>query len=279
MFMTIQTTSCLHKYNKLLGGNMNFLRFTVLALAFITLTGCATSKNSQVNRDVVKNEKQDQNLPKKFILLPIDMTVSEISAGGIVEEVPDWSMTAKSHVDTALAKFYQEEVNMELLPTPELTNSERELVEEHVALYDVSVGTALALKYRGGSAWKEKNERFNYTLGSGLSFLKQKTDADAALIVIGLDQISSAERKAAIVAAALFGVGIPGGISFISAGVVDINTGDIVWFNHNFAVANRDLREKEDAVEMTYEMLAEYPVAKTIKAKLEAADKVTEEEF
>ena len=250
---------------------MRILRLVIISCLFISLTGCATTQKARINRAVVENEKQEQKLPKKFILLPIDVTVSEISAGGIVEEVPDWSAAATTNIHNALNTFFQEEKGMTLLPTPSLSEEEQALIEEHVALYDVAAGTSLALKYQGGQAWEEKNKRFDYTLGDGLRFLKKKTDADAALIIIGLDQISSSGRKAAMVAAALFGVAVPGGISFITAGVVDLNTGDILWFNHNFAVASHDLRDKKDATAMLYKMLLEYPAAKDIKSSKQDA--------
>ena len=56
----------------------------------------------------------------------------------------------------------------------------------------------------GGPAWKHKVDHFDYTLGSGLAFLKERTNADAGLLVIGRHQIATGGRVAASVLAALF---------------------------------------------------------------------------
>jgi hypothetical protein len=62
------------------------------------------------------------------------------------------------------------------------------------------------------------------------------------------DSYATAGRQAAIVVAALLGVGLQGGTQVGFASVVDLKTGDIVWFNRLLR-AQGDMRTPEHAAE------------------------------
>jgi hypothetical protein len=55
--------------------------------------------------------------------------------------------------------------------------------------------------------------------------------ADYALFLFVRDSYATAGRIAVIAIAALLGAGVPGGTQVGFASVVDLKTGDIVWFN------------------------------------------------
>ena len=96
-------------------------------------------------------------------------------------------------------------------------------------------------------AWKHKREHFDYTLGPGLVYLQQKANADTALMVVGLDRVSSSGRKGTAVVAALFGVSIPLGSSNLVVGMIELESGDLLWTNSEFSYADEDLCKPEDA--------------------------------
>jgi hypothetical protein len=100
-----------------------------------------------------------------------------------------------------------------------------------------------------------KNEKLDWTLGAGVEYVRKKTGADYALFTVIRDSYASSDRKAAMVVAALFGVGLaPGGMQFGFCSLVDLRTGQIVWANRVIR-ATGDLRTAEPAQETIDTML------------------------
>ena len=109
-------------------------------------------------------------------------------------------------------------------------------------------GTAHEVITNGGAAWQHKASRFDYTLGDGLAFLTARSGADAGLIVIGAQSVASGGRIAlsifSVVTGAFTGLYVPmaGGGTFLTAGIVDLRTGDILGFNFDSKFkAGRDI--------------------------------------
>jgi hypothetical protein len=75
------------------------------------------------------------------------------------------------------------------------------------------------------------------------------------------DSYASAERQAAMVVLAFVGVGLGGGMQVGYASLVDLNTGQVLWFNRLLR-ARGDLREADKAAETVNALLEEFPVAK-----------------
>lgn len=202
----------------------------------------------------------------KIMVVPPDVAVSEISAGGIIEKVPDWSNQARQHVVSAL-RGIAPPAGVELVNMPALSAAERETLEQHVALYDLLAGNVQGLGLAGGPAWKERVDSgvVDYTLGPGLEFLARDSRADAALFVIVRDFVSSGERKALFVFGALFGVAIPLGRTFSVAGLVDLKTGKLLWQSFDTG-ATPDMRIAEDARKVIEGLFQSFP-----RSKLESA--------
>jgi NAD(P)H-hydrate repair Nnr-like enzyme with NAD(P)H-hydrate epimerase domain len=81
------------------------------------------------------------------------------------------------------------------------------------------------------AALPTKEEKLNWTLGPGVAVVRDKTGADYALFTYIRDSYASADRKAAMVIGALFGIGTPGGVQYGFISLVDLRTGQIVWAN------------------------------------------------
>ncbi len=229
-----------------------------LLVALILLSGCAgTVPSYRVHHSLLDSSKA--KLPERVVLLPIAMEVSEISAGGVAEEVQAWSDQATQNVEDALKQYDEGDASIELVALPPLSASHAEAVQQHLALYDVVGGTAFSITNSPVAAWDHKRKHFDYTLGQGLEFLREQSGADTALVVIGMDQISSSERKALAVGAAILGVSVPLGQSFLSVGIVDLKSGDLLWLNYAYSYGNLDLREADDSVKMIQKMFEAYP--------------------
>ena len=91
--------------------------------------------------------------------------------------------------------------------------------------------------------------------------LQEKTGADYALFTWVRDSYASSERKAALVAMALLGVGLAGGVQIGYASLIDLRTGQVMWFN-NLARATGDLREEKPALETVEALLRNFPASK-----------------
>jgi predicted phage tail protein len=94
-----------------------------------------------------------------------------------------------------------------------------------------------------------------------LAFLREQTGADAALIVLGADFISSGGRKAAFIAGLALGIVVPLGQSFVTAGVVDLDSGDVRWMSFD-ASASMDSRNPSDVDDLMRALYQTWPGAR-----------------
>ncbi len=193
--------------------------------------------------------------PKKVVLLPPQVFVFELSAGGVPTRMADWEATARTNLSATARRRAETDRLFELVPAPPLDAAETEQLEAHIGLYD-RVAQSVFVYGRGEqSAWAHKKNEFDYTVGPGLAFLRERTGADAALIVLGSDFISSGGRKAAFVAGLALGLIMPLGQSFITAGIVDLQTGDVQWmsFDSSSRIDTRDPADVDDLMDALYQ--------------------------
>jgi len=200
-----------------------------------------------------------QHLPQKVVMIDPHLEVKELSAGGVSERVDAWSDQAKKNLLEALSKHLAADHLFDTLAVPQLSDESHTILDEHVALYDVVGYNAYFFGKSRFPAWQHKAKEFDYTLGEGLSFLAQQSGADAALFVIGEDYISTEGRKAARIAAALLGIVLPPSPTFLSMGLVDLKTGNILWMNYVLAMDTKDMRKAEDMNALVDQLFKRYP--------------------
>jgi hypothetical protein len=210
---------------------------------------------SAVNPALTQNLAQR---PKKVVLLPPQVFVFELSAGGVPTRMADWESTARNNLANAAIRLARDNKLFELVPSPTLEPVLADQLEAHIGLYD-RVAQSVFVYGRGDqSAWAHKKNEFDYTVGPGLAFLREQTGADAALIVLGSDFISSGGRRAAFIAGLVLGIGIPLGQSFITAGIVDLTTGDVQWMSFD-ASATLDTRDAGDVDSLIQSLYQTWP--------------------
>lgn len=207
------------------------------------------------------NPSLSQNLdarPKKVVLLPPQVFVFELSAGGVPTRMADWEAAARDNLTSAATRMARDLNLFDLVPAPRLETPDLDLLEAHIGLYD-RVAQSVFVYGRGNqSAWEHKKSEFDYTVGSGLAFLREQTGADAALIVLGSDFISSGGRKAAFIAGLAIGIVMPLGQSFMTAGLVDLKTGDVQWMSFDSS-GSLDSREAADIDDLMRTLYQTYP--------------------
>jgi hypothetical protein len=229
-------------------------------MSALLLAGCATGPAPKTHYSL--RDDPDSRPIDQVALLPVDVDVYEMSAGGLREEVPHWSERAEQNVRSALLVSRDETGGCcvsRTVDTSTLDAEERAALEEHLALFGVVVSNVLWTGLPQNSAWKFKAEHFDYTLGDGLRFLKEKYDVDAGLIILGEDVVSTAGRKATAVVGAAFGVAVPLGHSVLIGGLVDFKTGDLLWMNHSVSTGSTDLRDPTSCRSFARALLRGYP--------------------
>lgn len=191
----------------------------------------------------------------KLVIVPADMELFSIGAGGVPEPRADWTVAAQKNVKSGLAARKQQlgadVLGLEEKDMDELAeiNSLHGAVAQSVFLHHM-IGGVLKLP--------TKNDALNWSMGDAVKPLKDKTGADYALFIWIRDTYASNERKAAMIAMAVLGVGIAGGAQIGYASLVDLNDGRIVWFN-DLRRASGDLREAEPAKETVEALLKGFP--------------------
>lgn len=200
------------------------------------------------------------NLPRgsTIIFMQPDMELFSISAGGVPEPKADWTDAAMKHVQTAL-KSRAGQLGLQF---KELSESEADELAEVNNLH-AAVARSIALHHMTGGVYAlpTKEGKLDWSLGEAVLPLRAKTGSDYALFVWVRDSYASAERKAAIVVMALLGIGMTGGIQIGYASLVDLRTGQVLWFNQ-LARGMGDLREAEPAAETVNSLLKNFPESK-----------------
>jgi hypothetical protein len=191
----------------------------------------------------------------KVVVMPVDVELFSLSAGGVPEPKADWTAAALGHMKSAVATKATA-IGLNATTMDELAADE---FAEQVGLH-AAVASSISLHHSLGGSWAlpTKEGRLDWSFGDSMKPLQDKTGAQYALFVWVRDSYASAERKAAMVAMALLGVGLTGGMQVGYASLVDLETGKVLWFNR-LARLSGDLRESKAAAESIDVLLAGFP--------------------
>ena len=192
------------------------------------------------------------------LIMPPDVELFSMSAGGVNEPRADWTAAAQTHLHTALTG----KTAVLGLKTQQLSDGDADEFAEISSLH-AAVAQAIAFHHMGSGnfALPTKNGKLDWSMGDAVKPIQEKSKADYALFIWLRDSYASAERKAAMIALALLGVGIPAGIQVGYASLVDLRTGQVVWFN-KLLRGTGDLREAEPAAETVTILLDRFPDSK-----------------
>ena len=175
----------------------------------------------------------------KLLVLRPDVSVGSLTTGGMVEPRADWTEQARANIVAALRA--QQALRGGQVQIIERRNqlagvSEQELAE--VERLNAAVDQAIVMhKYLGDYLPTKRGRGLDWTLGQGAVRLGQKTGYDYALFLHAEDQVASTGRIALGVigiAGCFVGFCAPniGGATQLSyASLVDLKTGEVVWFN------------------------------------------------
>lgn len=227
-----------------------------LTLAATCLGGCATAMTARTARMTTFAFTAQS---KRVVLVDPDVTLGELTAGGVFETRADWTESAQGFVRNDIRDHFAKS-GAEVVPADHATPHEIQLAKLHGA-----VGQAIITHLYGGAAkLPTKMDALDWTLGPGTNEMRDHYGADYALFIYVRDSYSTAGRQALQVlgilsAAAGVAVYIPGGAQIGFASLVDLRTGNIVWFNR-LARESGDLRTEGPAQATVAELIKGIPL-------------------
>jgi hypothetical protein len=197
---------------------------------------------------------------KTIAMLPSEVKISELSAGGISELRDEWSAAGKQNTERAILGILNENRARAVLLQPE-AQMKRE-IEDIMPLFKAVMSSIYTHAYVGQgnpNVFPGKLEKFDYSIGS-LERIVGKHRIDGILIVFGEDEISSTGRKALRIVQAInpFGEAQRSGVTVVAAALVD-KSGDILWFNSYAESGGYDLRNYESARDFVRIVLRTFP--------------------
>jgi hypothetical protein len=216
-------------------------------ITLILLTGCTTTSNiKQIDRlDAVEEN------PVILIMTP-DVKYYLLTAGGVSQPHAEWTAAARVNFSNALKDYADERDIKIILPTADQQLSDTEIMYQKLFS---AVGTSILIHHFGPMKLPTKQESFDWSLGPGTKAIAGKYGADYALFSYYRDYQASEGRVAFAVLAAVAGVGMSTGHESGFASLVDLRTGNIVWFNKVTTGAG-ELRD-EDGARLTVDVLFE----------------------
>ncbi|WP_310468427.1 hypothetical protein [Sphingomonas sp.] len=174
----------------------------------------------------------------RLLVMRPDVNVTSLTTGGMAEPRADWTETARANIIAALKEQQAGRGGKALIL--ERRNALPGVPEDTVADLErlhSAVGNSIALhKYMGANLPTKRGKGLDYTLGEDAVALGRKTNFDYALFLHAEDNVASTGRVALQVlgvAGCFIGFCAPSGGSnqFAYASLVDLKTGEVVWFN------------------------------------------------
>ena len=229
----------------------NFSSLAALSIPIFVLSGCVVASNVQ---QIDRLESVGEN--PRIVMMPPDVKYYLLTASGVPEPNVEWTTAARENFQAAMTD-YAASIGTDLvfISSDSLTESEIRYEALHSA-----VGSSLLNHHFGMMKLPSKNGNFDWSLGPEIASIGENHDADYALFVYYRDYQASGGRVALAVLAAAVGAGVATGSEHGFASLVDLKTGDIVWFNVVNAGAG-ELRNKDGAATAVRTLFKDIPAA------------------
>lgn len=237
---------------------MPSMRVFIILIGVLALTGCATQ--AKFTTDTLDRSGAPSG-EHRILLMPIDVELSVIQASGLLEPRADWTSQARTHltaaIRTSLTAIEGRLIQLDQID-PNYADDDKQV--QLIKLNEAVGRSIMVHQYNSPPSvlLPTKKDSFEWTLGSDVRYLRDKYDADYALNVFIRDTYSSGGRVALIIFGALLGVNIPGGAQIGFANLVDLDTGEVVWFNRLLRPEG-DLRTEEAAKVSTGLLMVSFP--------------------
>lgn len=212
---------------------MRHLTVVVTGAVALLLGGCVST------RQYADTQFAPPSGDYKLLVMRPDVTVGSVTTGGLTEARADWTEAARTNLLAALrAQQAGRGGNVVVLDRRDsFPGVSAETIADLERLHG-AVGNSIALhKYVGDDLPTKRHKGLDWTLGEDAVALGRRTGMDYALFLHAEDSFASTGRVALQVlgaAGCLVGFCAPnvgGGSQFAYASLVNLHTGEIVWFN------------------------------------------------
>lgn len=197
----------------------------------------------------------------KLIIMQPDISVGMVTAGGLVEPREDWTNQSREYILNALVDQQSERGGKTIVAEKlEDAGDNLEELNDLTSLHNAVGGAIIRHKYFGGpNALPTKKNAFDWTLGDSAVQYGVGSDNDYALFLHVENTFASGGRKTLQVAGWLscavgVCVAVTGGQQVAFASLVDLETGQVTWFN-TLVSGVGDIREAEGADNMVSRLL------------------------
>ncbi len=197
--------------------------------------------------------------PVKVAVFRPDVSVGSLSVGGVAEPSVEWTANARKFMADALKKSQAARANSVIF-VAEPQGADRNLLADYTALFRAVSDAIITHKMFPGNKLPTKKDRFDWTMGEGTAQLRTLAgDADYGLFFYTYDAYGTDGRKAAQILGAVLGFGVmQAGVHVGYAGLVDLKSGHVVWFNTDVAMGG-DVREADGAEKRVSQLLRGFP--------------------
>jgi len=237
----------------------SLIYFSILLLVLLSL-GCAAQKAYRINPEF-ESHARSVTTPQ---LIPPDIKIYELSAGGVEELIDEWSAKGKENVTKSIIdELSDKEVEIKTASLDEELKGE---LEEVQALYMAVHNSILLHTYNTNNLFPDKQKNFDYSIGP-IDKILQKFNSDSLIFAYGYDQISTGGRKALMVLGMLLGaatgvyVAPSYGVTAVSVALVD-SSGTVLWYNVNANAGSFDLRDEKSCRSLVKGLLRDFPQIK-----------------
>lgn len=248
-------------------------RFFLSGGAALTLAGCVST------RQVADVEFQPPQGEYSLIVMRPDVQVGSLTTGGLVEPRADWTEQARANLLGALRRQQAGRGGRTLIAESRdvVPGVEAKLVADLERLHG-AVGNSIALHKYLGAELPTKRRGIDWTLGQDAVTLGRATQMDYALFLYAQDSFASTGRVAMQVlgiAGCFVGFCAPqgGGGQTAYASLVDLKTGDVVWFNvlqtssQLPGVGFGDIRTPEGSAQMVERLLGRMKAGRNVRSR------------
>jgi hypothetical protein len=246
-------------------------RFLLISTASLSLAGCVAT------RQVADVEFQPPQGDYSLIVMRPDVQVGLVTAGGLVEPRAEWTEQARRNLLAALREQQAGRGGRTLIAETResISGVDPKAVADLERLHN-AVGNSIALHKYLGAELPTKRRGIDWTLGEEAVKLGRATGMDYALFLYAQDSIASTERVALQVlgvAGCFIGFCAPqgGGGQAAYASLVDLKTGDVVWFNvlqtgsQLPGVTFGDIRTPQGAAQMVERLLGRMKAGRNVR--------------
>ena len=234
-------------------------RTIALALACTTLVAAPAIAGTKAVTALGYALPKDK--PVTIVLMRPDTDVGELAAGGVPQPNADWTKAARTNLAEAL-KAEAAAKKLDLKVIDDQSGDAGQTVADYTALHQAIADAIIQHKYYGAKL-PTKKDKFDWSMGPGAQKLSDLSGGNYALFLFTRDNFASASRKGMQVAGMLgclvgFCVIVSGGQHVAYASLVELSSGNIVWFNI-LRGSKGDVREKDGASGMVTAIMASMP--------------------